>query len=160
VVVAIIGMLMSILLPSLSRARQQAASVQCLAQIRELGRGMVTYQLEYGNYPAHQWRLPDGSRIRWFNALVETLGEINVQVESDDEGNPITRARPDVRSCPSTPDWEVGRNNSYGYNYKYVGSSRDNILDDNPYRPFETFPVKDIPVPSKTIAFADCDGTG
>jgi len=60
VVVAIIAMLVAILMPSLSRARQQARAVKCLAHLRELAHGMVIYYDEWGNYPAHQWRLADG----------------------------------------------------------------------------------------------------
>jgi prepilin-type N-terminal cleavage/methylation domain-containing protein len=55
VVVAIIGMLISVLLPSLSRARQQARAVQCQAHLRELGHGMIIYYSEWGYYPAHLW---------------------------------------------------------------------------------------------------------
>lgn len=142
VVVAIIAMLIAILLPSLSRAKQQARAVKCQAHLRELGHGMIIYYNEWGNYPTHQWRLADGSRIRWFNAMADALAGF------------------DVQACPSTPECEVGRNNSYGYNYKYMGSTRDNLRDDNPFRPYETFPVKHLRVPSKMIAFADCDGTG
>ncbi len=59
VVVAIIALLISILLPSLGQARQQARAVQCLGQCRELAHGMLLYYNEWDCYPAHQWRLPD-----------------------------------------------------------------------------------------------------
>lgn len=156
VVVAIIATLISILLPALSHARQQTRSVACLAQCRELGRGMTLYHNENGNYPAHQWYLPNNVRLRWFNAMALYLG-----------GAPRTGSfsadlpkRASVQSCPSTPDWDVGRNNSYGYNYKYLGSARDHTGDGNPYRPYETFPIRELRAPARTIAFADCDGTG
>lgn len=148
VVVSIIGLLMSVLLPTLTRAREKATSLKCLAHIRGLGQGMLIYHVEYGNFPTHQWRLPDGSRLRWFNALVDVLGELEI------------KGGRDVRSCPAVPEWEIGRNNSYGYNYKYVGSTRDNVAADNRYRPYETFPVKELAAPARTIAFGDCDGTG
>lgn len=142
VVVAIIATLISMLLPALSRARQQARAVQCMAHCRELGRGMLLYHGENGNFPAHQWRLPDDVRLRWFQAMADTLGGFAVQ------------------QCPAVPEWDVGRNNSYGYNYKYLGSARDNAHPDNPYRPYERFPVREVRNPARTIAFADCDGTG
>jgi len=156
VVVAIIALLISILLPSLARARQQARSVQCLGQCRELGHGMTLYHSENGNYPAHQWYLPDNVRLRWFNAMSLYLG-----------GAPATGSlsadlprRASVQACPATPEWDVGRNNSYGYNYKYLGSARDNLGPGNPYHRYETFPVKELRSPGRTIAFADSDGTG
>ncbi len=142
VCVAIVATLISILLPSLSAARVRAQAVRCLAYCRELGRGMLAYHNEYGNYPAHQWRLPDDKRLRWFQAMAEQLPELRVQ------------------SCPSVPEWILGRNNSFGYNYKYLGSVRDNQRADNPYRPWESFPVKELRCPALTIAFADSDGTG
>lgn len=43
VVVAIIALLISILLPALSRARESAKSVKCLANLRSLGQGTVSY---------------------------------------------------------------------------------------------------------------------
>ncbi|MBK9118238.1 MAG: type II secretion system protein [Phycisphaerales bacterium] len=143
VVVAIIAMLISILLPTIGRARQQARAVQCLAHCRELGRGMQLYHNENGNFPAHQWRLADGSRLRWFHVMADYLAGFKVQ------------------RCPAVPDWwEVGRNNSYGYNYKYLGSVRDNTEPHNKYRPWEAFPIREVRNPARTIAFGDCDGTG
>ena len=142
VVVAIIATLFSVLLPSLSLARQQARAAQCLAYCRELGRGMTLYHNEWGNYPAHQWRFADDSRLRWFQVLADMLAGFKVQ------------------QCPAVPSWEVGRNNSYGYNYKYLGSARDNEDPDNPFRPYERFPVREVRDPSQTVAFADSDSTG
>lgn len=43
VVVAIIALLISILLPALSRARESAKSVKCLANLRSLGQGTISY---------------------------------------------------------------------------------------------------------------------
>ena len=43
VVVAIIALLLSILLPSLSRARGQAQKVRCLANMKDLGAASQTY---------------------------------------------------------------------------------------------------------------------
>jgi prepilin-type N-terminal cleavage/methylation domain-containing protein len=142
VVVALIALLLSILLPSLGRARQQARAVKCLAQLREVGNGMLQYHTEEHCFPAHQWIFADGTRTRWFNIL----------------WNPLIG--PAVPGCPATPGWEVGRNNSYGYNYKYLGSGRDNTLAANPYRPLESYPIGELHNAAATIAFGDSDGTG
>src|SRR5262245_48363755 len=52
VVIAIIAILVAILLPALTRARQQALVVQCLSNVRQIGLGMVMYAGENkGWYP-------------------------------------------------------------------------------------------------------------
>ena len=47
VVVAVIAILMSIMLPSLSEARRQARTVKCAAQMRAFGQGMSEYATEW-----------------------------------------------------------------------------------------------------------------
>ena len=141
-VVSILAMLTAILLPSLGRARRQAISAACKSNMRQMGIGMTMYTHEYGMFPAHQWIIagPPEVRFRWFNAMVRMLGGYKVQ------------------NCPAVADWEVGRNNSYGYNYKYLGSARENAS--GPKAPYESFPVKSVRMPGRTIAFGDTDGTG
>ena len=50
VVIGIIALLISILLPSLGRARQSAQNVACLSNIRQLGLGMFIYATERQGY--------------------------------------------------------------------------------------------------------------
>ncbi len=143
VVSAVIAGLTAILLPALQSARRQAGATRCAAHLRQLGTGMTMYLHQHGMFPAHQWILKSAGgelRIRWFNAMARMLGGYGVQ------------------GCPSVPNWEVDRNNSYGYNYKYLGSGRDNAV--SPTAPFERFPVKSVRAPARTIAFGDSDGTG
>src|SRR5947199_6893452 len=52
VVIGIIALLISILLPSLSRARETANRVKCGSNLRQLGQAMMLYANENnGNYP-------------------------------------------------------------------------------------------------------------
>ncbi len=56
VVISIISLLISILLPSLSRAREQAKSVHCLARLREFGTAIATYEnISQGVLPPARW---------------------------------------------------------------------------------------------------------
>lgn len=50
VVISIIGLLMAILVPSLSGARDQAKSVQCMANLRSFGAAFLTYANENRDY--------------------------------------------------------------------------------------------------------------
>src|SRR5437868_13302142 len=52
VVIGIIALLISILLPSLSRARETANRVKCGSNLRQIGQGLLLYANENnGNFP-------------------------------------------------------------------------------------------------------------
>jgi len=60
VVISIISLLISILLPSLSRAREQAKAVHCLARLKEFGNAMAAYEGHFaGMLPPARW-IPSG----------------------------------------------------------------------------------------------------
>ena len=57
VVISIITLLMSILMPSLSRARAQAKGVACLARMKEFGNAIAVYEGTSGGVlPPARWR--------------------------------------------------------------------------------------------------------
>jgi prepilin-type N-terminal cleavage/methylation domain-containing protein/prepilin-type processing-associated H-X9-DG protein len=56
VVISIIALLISILLPSLSRARDQSKAVHCLARLKEFGNAIGTYEnFSSGTLPPASW---------------------------------------------------------------------------------------------------------
>jgi len=58
VVIGIIALLISILLPSLSRARETANRVKCAANLKQIGNGLLLYANENnGNFPRTQFTL-------------------------------------------------------------------------------------------------------
>ena len=50
VVIAIIAILMAILLPSLSAARERARSIKCMSNIKNLGQALALYSIEFNDY--------------------------------------------------------------------------------------------------------------
>ena len=74
VVIGIIAVLIGILLPALSGAREQARMSNCLANLRQLGQGFQMYANEFGGHipPGHVRRYPPGGRGEetWATLLV------------------------------------------------------------------------------------------
>src|SRR5436305_2714689 len=60
VMIGIIALLISILLPTLNKAKQQALRVACAANLRSMGQAMSMYVAETGYYPAHAAQRPTG----------------------------------------------------------------------------------------------------
>ncbi len=56
VVIGIIALLISILLPALSKAREAANTVKCASNLRSIGQGIAVYVAEFrGKLPASNW---------------------------------------------------------------------------------------------------------
>lgn len=52
VVIAIIAILISILLPSLSKARESGRNIACVSNLKQIGTGLAMYANDYEYYPA------------------------------------------------------------------------------------------------------------
>jgi len=81
VVISIIALLIAILLPALSKARESAQTLQCKSNLRQLQIANTAYQIEHKNLlpqPAHDRDLggaTEQGEAVWFNALDSYLGQ-------------------------------------------------------------------------------------
>ena len=136
--ILIVSILACLMLPVVSEVRAAAQSTTCASNLKQLGVALEMYRALWGCFPAHEWRRSDGTTWRWFQQL-----------------NHVSKLGEGVMCCPVESAWVCGRNNSYGYNYKYLGSAR-RLTDGS----FERFPVRIVSRSGHTIAFGDSSGTG
>ena len=180
VVVAVIGLLISILLPALSSARTQARAAKCLANLHVLGQGLVLYVDEnrdvlppgrlpkIDDYNAHAMLY---GRIKYRPTFVAMMSQ-SVGVPPFDDPMPCKTdwdqfgERGDRQNysyeayvCPSVPEWTDERNGSYGWNYHFLGNSR--LFDSEVLDSYKNWPVQLswIRYPGRTVAVGDGMGT-
>ena len=143
VVIAILGILTSILLPSLSNARKSAVSKVCLSNIKQIGLAAYNYSLDNQDLFVVRISLSVNSHDNWW---ANVLYENNYL--------PINRG---VMSCPSmtiASDWETTEYNSraYGIARDKSGFLRDGYVIDGDWRYVNTPLVES---PSEFHFFSD-----
>ena len=125
VVIGIIALLISILLPSLNQAREQAKATQCLSNVRQLGLAFLMYVNENkGYFPSRNASRSQGHRpgdwIYWQEVLPpgETINESNV-VRYMSGG--AKRVSIESLRCPSdNVDARLYENNANPYKFSYT----------------------------------------
>lgn len=73
VVIAIIAILASMLLPALSRAREQARKVKCVSNLKQLGNAMILYTNDNREYYPYLWHQADRDKT-WVTLLLNYVG--------------------------------------------------------------------------------------
>jgi prepilin-type N-terminal cleavage/methylation domain-containing protein/prepilin-type processing-associated H-X9-DG protein len=159
VVIGIIALLISILLPALTKARAAAQTTACLAQMRSLGQSVFIYQANNKSYlpPLSQWANGSfgGNSFRGFNLW----GLLKVQAGSN------------AAACPTAlqmeaPRWSTANNGSRAlYSYKYnwfLAGAENNALvaphlpharPGNPAPRLDPNPMKTVRNASETLMF-------
>ena len=93
VVIAIIGILASILMPSLSKARLKAFQTVCLSNQRQVGTAAISYIVDNKEYAPTDSASADASGLqRWYDRLIP--GYLP-------EGRKVVDGPSDVQHCPS-----------------------------------------------------------
>ena len=96
VVISIIALLISILMPALSKAREQARSVACMSNQRQIGLAMLYYAEDWDDYiPRGTASLTD---VIWFQALMPYLGQVAIESGGVEDYRHI-----EIYRCPSYP---------------------------------------------------------
>ena len=110
VVIAIIAILAAMLLPALSSARAKGWSITCISNMKQLGVGFLSYQVDRDNYFPPYY---DSSRdATWLKAL-----HIDYNMTSK------VFVDPALHSTDQESSWEYYRS-GYGYNHRYIGGGR------------------------------------
>lgn len=172
VVIGIIALLVSILLPVLSRVKQQGQAIKCASNLRQIAMGWMMYaDANHGvacpgrmpRFPApatNVYNVGNGEqfRPRWFVTLGAQSGLFAYAVPSPDPADDNTKCVDNpVFLCPAEPDRTNNRNYTFGYNFQFLGNSR--LKTDGSGR-FINFPVKASRIrAAETVMAADAMGT-
>ena len=171
VVIGIIALLMSILMPAMNKAKQQADMIKCSSNLRQVAIGWLLYAEGHRGIscPGRMAKLPGSTNVygvgngeqfrpRWFVTLGAQSGLFAYRQPSPDPADDNTKHVDNpLFICPTEPDRTNNRNYAYGYNFQFLGNSRTKT--DGSGR-FINFPVKVTSVrASETVMAADCMGT-
>lgn len=159
VVIGIITLLISILLPALSGARESARSVASLSNLRQLGNGLVMYVNENrGYYPRHSSPSSQVPRTRWCDDIYPYMKDTEVYMSphlTDDER--LRMNKPFAHTVDQTTGAETPATikfGGYGYNYQYLGNART----PGGIAPFHANASR-MKASAQTIAVADTNGS-
>lgn len=123
VVIGIIAILVGILLPTLSAARKQANTTQCMSNIRQLLLACNTYiQENRGSWPPAHVNYLTRNEDRWHGTRTTASKPF------DFNGSILRRylQTPQIKLCPSFTPVKAGFEaacGGYGYNEAFIGSS-------------------------------------
>ena len=161
VVVAIIALLVSIMLPALSKARESAKQTLCAVNLHGLALANCLYAGDYNGF-----FVPGASDMDWFSPGKFRWHGLRASVDGpfDPSKGPLSPYFADrrLKECPSYKDFiKVGGQakafesgaGGYGYNNDYVGSR---VRWTGDYKAITSGAREtEIPRPAKTIMFAD-----
>ena len=121
VVIAIIVILASMLLPALNRAREQAQSISCLNNLKQLGILAASYPQDYQEYMLPlKGKREDGVNDRYWPELLQINGYLSSSAAFDRK-NPLPLLRCPVYDITKLADTERDKlqGSTYGMNYYF-----------------------------------------
>ncbi len=111
IVIGIIALLISILLPTLGRAREQAVTFQCLSNLRQCGIAFFEYAQDYHDIMPYPTTTLNPGQL-WFNAIDPYLA---AHVNTTRSGVAGQRAYTAIKQCPAVNSvWGIAKTNNDG----------------------------------------------
>lgn len=139
VVVAIIVVLISILLPSLGRAKRQAQAAVCASNLKQFGNGFSIYLNENDNwFPTRHW-----------NTCIDPILNPNQKVPTG--WAPLTNS---IFRCPTAP--LVAGGHAMNLSYGYTGVWWDTSSQDYPFFADSSNPNRSIRATQVQSPYAKC----
>ncbi len=169
-VVAIIGLLVTMLLPVLQHAREKARQTFCANNLRELTRANLLYHDDYGRLVAAREDVTGANLVRWHGRRSQWNNAANFDF-AQSALRPYLGESGQAKRCPTLeirvdfdlPGYEKG-GGGYGYN---EGIGTRMYLVDDPWSREATeagLAIKEIAHPDTTAMFTDSaclvDGVG
>ena len=149
VVIAIIALLISLLVPSLSRAKDLVKKVSCASNVRNIGLAVMQYTIDYNGWLPRQTD-DDG---KWNFMYYQQFGPY-----AGYEGNPcrttgvLYDGAPEVLGCPSGTKDYGGTFLAFGWNWANLGAYYP-----NDYKPWNQGrrKVSEVKRPSETSCLGE-----
>lgn len=161
VVIGIIAVLISILLPALSRARDHANGVICQANLRSYYELMQEYSVDYRGYVVPASETFSNQLLYWFSPELfgQELGGNNAYNTSNNANNQVLINK--ILTCPSAVhDLDGVSANGGGYQGDYTYNLNLGAIDYRQSPPVQNPPlVKFTQVPGNVLVMTDMDKT-
>jgi prepilin-type N-terminal cleavage/methylation domain-containing protein/prepilin-type processing-associated H-X9-DG protein len=119
IVIAIISLLIALLLPSLRKAREQANSIKCLSNLRQLGLAFNMYVNDYKRYPRPAIASPDVAPVDCFFWVAARAAQRDFGGIVPYLGRPFN---PNFFRCPSDEFMQHPVVPDYSYSYSVNGN--------------------------------------
>jgi len=172
VVIGVIGIMVGLMLPLLSKARARARGVACINNMKQMALGFTIYADDYdgvmvaGRMPklsgssSNDYFVGNGwkFRPRWYTQMGASLKHypFNPPIPGSAADN-TQRVDNPAYLCLEKPEMDNGRNYAFGYNFQFLGNSRFKTGTSQ----YINWPVKIHTVKrlATTVMFADAMGT-
>jgi len=160
VVITVITLLLALLLPSVNRARQQAQSVYCLNNLRQMALAAHTYSFSYQDHYPLAYYTAKKNGIRYYYSWDFTTYKDWSTTPATEvvipgllwQGDTIEK----IHQCPSfkgAHNWLADPYTGYNYNTSYIGINETVSPVDSAY-------TSEVQSPSETALFGDGQYSG